>query len=72
MSMYMLFIEVFGLRGFVSGAYYPQVWLLLAMVPASSFVLNVLLLVGMQSWFILPAAVISMFINIPWVTGKSL
>ena len=40
-------------------------------IPVSSLVFNVVLLSSLGSWFILPAAVISMFINIPWASGRT-
>ena len=46
--------------------------LVLVIVPVMSFTFNALLLIGMKSWLILLAALISMFINIPWATGSTL
>jgi hypothetical protein len=40
--------------------------------PSACFIFNALLLLGMRSWSTVVAAVISMFINIPWATGSTL
>ena len=75
--MYMMCTQFWGVTVIMRSdrRSYPQegLSLLLAFViiPVSSLSLNVLLLLGIRSWFILPAAVISMFINIPWATGRS-
>ena len=70
----MMCTQGFGVLNMLTGIANMHDWVVLTafvIVPASSFVLNVFLLLGLRSWFVLPAAVISMFINITWATGST-
>ena len=70
--LYMLCTQFFGVSYMLRDKTNMQdlrVMIAFVIVPVSCFVLNLILLLGFRSWFVLPAAVISMFINIPWVTG---
>ena len=74
--LYMMCTQVWGILNMLASegkANMQDLMVLTAfvIVPVSSLVLNVVLLLGLRSWFVLPAAVISMFINIPWATGRT-
>jgi hypothetical protein len=72
--LYMMCTQSLGLFYMLTGIadiYHIVVLTAFVIVPGSLLLLNVLLMLGIRSWFVLPAAVISMFINIPWATGST-